>query len=83
MPYISEKLPIYNDKKELIGVMCNAKPLNSLSPLKYISQQKPRVLTTEINNTTFTRSELDVIFLMLQRRSVKEIARYITSAPKQ
>lgn len=41
MPFISEKLPIYNDKKELIGVMWNAKPLNSLSPFKYINQQKP------------------------------------------
>lgn len=82
MPYISEKLPIFNDKKELIGVMWNAKPLNSLSPLKYINQQKPSVLTTEINNTTFTRSELDVIFLMLQRRSVKEIAKIYNISTK-
>lgn len=82
MPYISEKLPIFNEKKELIGVMWNAKPLNSLSPFKYINQQKPSILTTEINNTTFTRSELDVIFLMLQRRSVKEIAKIYNISTK-
>ena len=55
--------------------MWNAKPLNTLSPLNYINHQKPSVLTTETNSTIFTRAELDVIFLMLQRLSVKEIAK--------
>lgn len=82
MPFISEKLPIYNDKKELIGVMWNAKPLNSLSPLKYINHQKPSILTTETNSETFTRAELDVIFLMLQRLSVKEIAKIYNISTK-
>ncbi|AJJ12603.1 bacterial regulatory s, luxR family protein [Yersinia rohdei] len=81
-PFISEKLPIYNDKKEIIGIMWNAKPLNTLSPLKYINQQKPSVLTTEINNSIFTRAELDVIFLMLQRFSVKEIAKIYNISAK-
>ncbi|MDN0117963.1 LuxR C-terminal-related transcriptional regulator [Yersinia frederiksenii] len=81
-PYISEKLPIYNDRKEVIGVMWSAKPLNTLSPLKYINQQKPSVLTTEINSSTFTRAELDVIFLMLQRFSVKEIAKIYNISTK-
>lgn len=62
-PFISEKLPVYNDDKQVIGVIWNAKPMNSLSPLKYINQQKPSVLTTEVNNELFTRAELDVIFL--------------------
>jgi hypothetical protein len=82
MPFISEKLPIYNDKKELSGVMWNAKPLNSLSPLKYINHQKPSILTTETNSETFTRAELDVIFLMLQRLSVKEIAKIYNISTK-
>lgn len=82
MPFISEKLPIYNDKKELIGVIWNAKPLNSLSPLKYINHQKPSILTTETNSETFTRAELDVIFLMLQRLSVKEIAKIYNISTK-
>ncbi len=66
---------MYNDDKQVIGVIWNAKPMNSLSPLKYINQQKPSVLTTEVNNELFTRAELDVIFLMLQRFTVKEIAK--------
>ncbi|QHA87928.1 helix-turn-helix transcriptional regulator [Serratia rhizosphaerae] len=74
-PFISEKLPVYNDDKQVIGVIWNAKPMNSLSPLKYINQQKPSILTTEVNNEQFTRAEFDVIFLMLQRFTVKEIAK--------
>ncbi|HDM8434944.1 TPA: PAS domain-containing protein [Yersinia enterocolitica] len=81
-PFISEKLPVYNDRKEVIGVMWNAKPFNTLSPLKYINQQKPSILTTEINNSMFTRAELDVIFLMLQRLSVKEIAKIYNISTK-
>ncbi|WP_411705933.1 helix-turn-helix transcriptional regulator [Edaphovirga cremea] len=81
-PFISEKLPIYNDRKEVIGVMWNAKPFNTLSPLKYINQQKPSILSTEINNDTFTKAELDVIFLMLQRLSVKEIAKIYNISSK-
>lgn len=81
-PFISEKLPIYNDKKQVFGVMWNAKPLNTLTPLTYINQQKPSVLTTEVNNSIFTQSELDVIFLMLQRLSVKEIAKIYNISTK-
>jgi len=81
-PFISEKLPIYNDKKQVFGVMWNAKPLNTLSPLKYINQQKPSVLTTDVNSSIFTQAELDVIFLMLQRLSVKEIAKIYNISTK-
>lgn len=75
VPFISEKLPIYNDKEELVGTMWNARPLDSFSPLKYINQQKPSILTTEVSIHIFTQSELDIIFLMLQRYTNKEIAR--------
>lgn len=75
VPFVSEKLPIYNDKEELVGTMWNARPLDSFSPLKYINQQKPSILTTEASIETFTQSELDIIFLMLQRYTNKEIAR--------
>ncbi|CNH33343.1 helix-turn-helix transcriptional regulator [Yersinia pekkanenii] len=81
-PFVSEKLPIYNDRKEVIGIIWNAKPLNTLSPLKYINQQKPSILTTEVSNSIFTRAELDVIFLMLQRFTVKEIAKIYNISTK-
>lgn len=75
MPYISEKLPLYDENGIFIGVAWNARLLDTMSPLKYISQQKPGVLTTEANSDLFTRAELDTLFLMLQRLTTKEIAR--------
>ena len=74
-PYVSEKIPLHDAAGEFIGIAWNAKLLDTMSPLKYITQQKPGVLTTEVSNNLFTRSELDTLFLMLQRLSTKEIAR--------
>ncbi|WKV52329.1 helix-turn-helix transcriptional regulator [Dickeya fangzhongdai] len=74
-PFVSEKIPIFDRDKKCIGVMWNAKPLSTLSPLIYIDQKKPSVLKTTANIDVFTKSELDVIFLMLRRFSSKEIAR--------
>lgn len=54
----------------------------SLLPLKHINQQKPSVLTIEINNDLFTRDKLYVIFLMLQQFIVKEIARIYSISNK-
>jgi len=81
-PWVSEKLPIYNLNGDYTGVIWNAKPLNSLSPHKYISRQKPSILTTDIATDLFTQSELDIIFFMLQRLSVKEIAKIYNISPK-
>ncbi|MBP2171031.1 DNA-binding CsgD family transcriptional regulator [Erwinia toletana] len=74
MPFVSEKIPVFNDQKQVIALVWNARPLNTLSPLIYINKQKPSVLTTEVSTDMFTKSELDIIFLMLQRLSTKEIA---------
>ena len=81
-PWVSEKLPIYNTKGDYMGVIWNAKPLNTLTPHKYINQQKPSILTTDISNDLFTQSELDIIFFMLQRLTVKEIAKIYNISPK-
>lgn len=81
-PFISEKLPIYNDDGIIAGVIWNAKPLSSLSPLKYIKHQKPSVLTTEVDTLIFTKAELDIIFLMLQRYANKEIAKIYNVSAK-
>ncbi|WP_340613504.1 helix-turn-helix transcriptional regulator [Xenorhabdus thailandensis] len=74
-PYISEKYPVYNSDKKCIWIVWNAKPLNTLSPLQYINQHKPSVLTTEIDTKLFTRAEMDIIFFMLHRFSNKEMAK--------
>ncbi|RLM16031.1 helix-turn-helix transcriptional regulator, partial [Brenneria goodwinii] len=81
-PFVSEKIPIFNKDKICIGTMWNARQLNTLSPLIYISQKKPTTLNTELTNDVFTQSELDIIFLILQRFSSKEIARKMNVSHK-
>ncbi|MDX5626498.1 MULTISPECIES: helix-turn-helix transcriptional regulator [unclassified Brenneria] len=74
-PFISEKIPIFNAERICIATMWNARPLNTLSPLVYIDHKKPTTLNTELTTSIFTKSELDIVFLILQRLSNKEIAR--------
>ncbi|ACS86966.1 helix-turn-helix transcriptional regulator [Musicola paradisiaca] len=74
-PFISEKIPVFDKNKKCIGVIWNAKPLSTLSPLIYVDRKKPTVLKTTGETDVFTRSELDTMFLMLRRFSSKEIAR--------
>lgn len=74
-PFICDKFPIYSKENNYIGCLWNAKPLDTLSPLQYINEQKFSVLTTAVNHPLFTKSEQDTIFLLLQKFSVKEIAR--------
>lgn len=81
-PYISEKLPIFDDDGNCIGTIWNAKPLDTLTPLKFINQKKPTVLTTVSENKEFTQAELDIIFLMLQRFTAKEIANIYNASAK-
>ncbi|MFC3394526.1 helix-turn-helix transcriptional regulator [Brenneria rubrifaciens] len=81
-PFVSEKTPIFDENKTCIGTMWNARLLDTLSPLLYIDQKKPTVLQTQITTDIFTQSELDIVFLILQRFSNKEIARKMNLSPK-
>ena len=81
-PYVSEKLPVFDNDGNCIGTLWNAKPLDNLTPLNFINQKKPSVLTTVTENKEFTRAELDIIFLMLQRYTAKEIANICSASAK-
>ncbi|ULS50162.1 helix-turn-helix transcriptional regulator [Pectobacterium carotovorum] len=81
-PCVSEKIPIFDSNKICIGTMWSARQLDSRSPLIYINQQKTTVLQTEIATDVFTPAELDIVFLLLQRFSNKEIARKMNVSPK-
>lgn len=81
-PFISEKLPVFDERGNCIGTVWSAKPLDTLTPLKFINQKKPGVLTTVTDNKSFTKSELDIIFLMLQRYTAKEIANIYNASVK-
>ncbi len=81
-PYVSEKFPLFDEDGNCIGTVWNAKPLNSLTPRNFINHKKPSVLTTVTDNKEFTRAELDIIFLMLQRYTAKEIANICSASTK-
>lgn len=75
LPFVSEKIPIFDANQVCIGTMWNARPLNTLSPLIYINRERPSTLKTELTTSIFTKSEMDIVFLILQRFSNKEIAK--------
>lgn len=74
-PFISEKFPVFDHNKQLLGCIWNARPVDNLSAMRFIDQKKASVLTTRLAHPLFTSAELDVIFLLLRRFNAKEIAR--------
>ncbi|MGM3172861.1 helix-turn-helix transcriptional regulator [Dickeya lacustris] len=74
-PFISEKIPLFTPEKECVGILWNARPMGTLSPLIHIHKRKPSILKTDATTHLFTRAELDTLFLLLRRFSSKEIAR--------
>ncbi|KAA5930895.1 helix-turn-helix transcriptional regulator [Pantoea sp. Bo_2] len=75
MPFISDKYPIFGNRKQLLGYIWNARPVDNFSTLSFIDSKKVSVMTTQLEHPLFTPAELDVIFLLLRRFNVKEIAR--------
>lgn len=74
MPFVSEKFPVYDKESELSFIVWNAKPLRELSPIKYISTKKPSILTSTFDTDLFSAQELNLIFYLIHRYTVKEIA---------
>lgn len=74
-PFISEKYPVFDNQKQLLGCIWNARPVDNLTAMRFIDRKKASVLTTSLEHPLFTPAELDVIFLLLRRFNAKEIAR--------
>jgi len=81
-PYISEKIPLFNNYGVCIGTLWNAKKVQAHSPLIYINQKKPSILSTELSLQIFKPKEMYVIFLLLQNLSCKEMARVLNVSPR-
>lgn len=82
LPCISEKMPIHDSHNNFIGILWNAKKLKRLSCLEYINMEQPAIFNTEPSVDIFTKSELGVIFFLLQRYSSKEIAKKLNISPR-
>jgi DNA-binding CsgD family transcriptional regulator len=81
-PWVCEQLPVYNAAGAVECILWNAKPPMSLTPLKYICQKAPSILTVTPDSVLFTTAEHEIIFLLLQRYAIKEIARLIHLCPR-
>jgi DNA-binding CsgD family transcriptional regulator len=76
-PYMSEKIPLFNHVGSCIGTLWNAREVQAHSPLIYINQRRPSVLTTVPAVDLFKTKELHVIFLLLQNLSCKDMAKIL------
>lgn len=79
-PYLFDKFPLLNNKKECLGIIFHAKKMDLLTGIQYISQESPLTLTVEKPDEFFTDEELDVVFYLLQNTSNKTIAQKLELA---
>jgi DNA-binding CsgD family transcriptional regulator len=81
-PYISDKIPLFNKRGQCIGTLWNAKKVKPHSSLIYINQAKPSVLTSEPPIALFGDKELQVIFLLMQNLTCKDMAKILNVSPR-
>ncbi|WP_168395428.1 helix-turn-helix transcriptional regulator [Erwinia amylovora] len=81
-PYLSEKIPLRNINGTCIGTLWNARRIKVMSPLVCIGEKVPAVVQTSTDQSIFTKSEMDIVYLLLKRLSRKEIANILNLSPK-
>lgn len=81
-PFISEKIPLRDKDGNCVGTLWNARKIRIMSPLVCIGEKEPSVLQTNCDDTIFSKSEMDVLFLLLKRLSRKEIASHLKLSTK-
>ncbi len=81
-PFINRKLPLYNENKELVGILNHVKFLEIYSPNDFIKGKLPGSLLLNRPDDFFTEKECEVIFLKLQGMTSKAIASIIHRSPR-
>ena len=81
-PYLSEKIPLRNIRGNCIGTLWNARRIKVISPLVCIGEKEPSVVQTSTDQSVFTKSEMDIGYLLLKRLSRKEIANILNLSSK-
>ncbi|MEN3262663.1 PAS domain-containing protein [Sodalis endosymbiont of Spalangia cameroni] len=76
-PHICEKHPFYDKNKKLIGVICQGRNIENPFIYYNLIENTHGSLTTNPPTDMFTKRELEIIFLSLQRLSSKEVAKII------
>ncbi|WP_290605649.1 PAS and helix-turn-helix domain-containing protein [Arsenophonus sp. ENCA] len=81
IPHLSEKAPLYDDKNNIIGVVCYGRQLEIPTLLYYINRLNRKTIQIDDPNDIFTKRELEVIFWAQQRLTSKEIAKRLDIFP--
>lgn len=81
-PYISRKVPFYNDTNECIGMVGFIRFLEIFSPHDFIRAKLPGSLQLSKPNSIFTEKESEIIFFRLQGMSSKEISQILCISPR-
>ncbi|WP_052044846.1 helix-turn-helix domain-containing protein (plasmid) [Candidatus Arsenophonus nilaparvatae] len=68
-------LPLFCSENGYLGTFFHAHEFLFLSPLDYVDGMQPYAVTTEKPSKLFTAKEWQILFFMMQRLSLKEIAR--------
>ncbi|EKN3726367.1 TPA: PAS domain-containing protein [Yersinia enterocolitica] len=73
-PYLFDKFPLLNSKKECLGIIFHGKKMDLLASEQYMNQELPFTLSLEKPDDFFTDEEFDVLFYLLQNASNKTIS---------
>lgn len=80
--YFFEKRPLFSEDEKVIGTMFCGRPAEHLSLSFYSTIERPRSIMLTQPDHMFTNAQWEVIFLLEQRYSQKEIARILELTPK-
>jgi DNA-binding CsgD family transcriptional regulator len=83
-PYIFDKFPLLNSKKECLGIIFHGKKMDLLTGEQYyVDQELPLTLLVEKPDDFFTDEEFDVVFYLLQNASNETIAQRLVLSEQE
>ncbi|MDR3432430.1 MAG: PAS domain-containing protein [Rouxiella aceris] len=81
-PYLSKKVPFYNENNQCVGMVGSIKYLEIFSANDYIRGRLPGSLLLEKPDELFTEKECEVIFLKLQGMTSKNIGQMLCKSSR-
>lgn len=81
-PYISKKMPFYNEDNECIGMTGSVRYLEVFSPNDFIKGRMPGSLLLTKPDDFYTEKECEIVFFKLQGMSSKEIGNILYLSPR-
>lgn len=73
-PYIVVKIPFYDNANKCVGILTHGNTLKNFMPNEFVNTRSPRSLLLNKLDDFFTEKESEVVFLMLQGKTCKNIA---------